>query len=110
MRKRRSNDPAQLRLGFPPDLSAKLIDCWRQLKARYPDPLLLVADSGYYLCLDQDAETIHRLTGQQLEPASIPYMVIVIDNASTWFEPIVTIGLSLLICDPPHDPSRFVFT
>src|SRR3569833_2683761 len=99
MRKRRSFVLVLFWFGFLLVLSAKLIDCWRQLKARYPDPLFLVADSGYYLCLDQDAETIHRLTGQQLEPASIPYMVIVIDNASTWFEPIVTIGLSLLICD-----------
>jgi len=110
MRRKCSSNPAQLRLAFPPVLTPELTDCWRHLKASYPDPVVFVVESGHYISLDTDAETIAQLTGYAFEPASIRFMAVAFDEAATWFAALAHAGLPILICDPPDDPSRFVFT
>jgi hypothetical protein len=84
--------------------------CWRYLKARYPGHLVLLIDSGHYVTADRDAFALHQATGLSVREGSCCSCSFPVSEAAAVLSQLSGMGMPVVICDPPDDPSQFLFT
>jgi hypothetical protein len=110
MRKKRKVNPGQYRIAFHPEGTEQLASCWRYLKARYPGHLVLLIDSGHYVTVERDALALHQATGLPVRDGHCCSCSFPVSQWAAVLLLMSEMGIPVAICDPPDDPSQFLYT
>lgn len=81
----------------------KLLNNWKQIKAKYPDALLLFRSASHYIALNDDAKTVVQICGTQLTNTLTRFEYYKLDN---YLPKLVRAGNRVTICEELDQPSR----
>lgn len=81
----------------------KLLNNWKQIKAKYPDVLLLFRSANHYIALNDDAKIVAYICGTQLNNTLTQFEYYKLDY---YLPKLVRAGNHVAICEELPKPNE----
>lgn len=97
-------------IAFPPQPSEQSHGLWLRCKMFYPTRVVILLEEGYGFTLSSDALTLTLIINCPLyEQHGFQICYFPIAHLNTVLSMASRVGVDLVVCDPPEDPTCHLF-